>query len=50
MLRKHEGRSPDGAACGAIRENVAQTPGFSLAKRLHPGYNAEIKWWARNFS
>ena len=29
-------RSPDGAACGAIRENVAK-PGLRR-KRLHPGY------------
>ena len=26
MLRKREGRSPDGAACGEIRENVATNP------------------------
>ncbi len=26
MLRKREGRSPDGAACGVIRENVATNP------------------------
>ena len=36
MLRKHEGRSPDGAACGAIRV-CAQVPGLRR-KRLHPGY------------
>ena len=26
MLRKRKGRSPDGAACGVIRENVVKHP------------------------
>ncbi len=33
------GCSPDGAACGAIRVLLPNSPGLSLAKRLHPGYD-----------
>ena len=34
MLRKREGRSPDGAACGVIRENLRITP-QAAPSRLH---------------